>query len=244
MDFENYEDKRMVQRNAWRVAQDIALRIDDAPVLSDCIKAFCDSEGGGHVFLQQDPLEEYIKASEGSRAHIPGYNYLAKINSYISNHYEIGELYIEFLKIRRGQQCSSCAGGWLGPIMIDRIPRPFPDVETLKYKSVFNSSTHSLDGKIRPVDDYMPRAKIKKYFSRKKLETAKEIEEFSRTFVASEDLVKTYVDHLKHLEFLKSLGNKATTEKPRQNREAKTYEDYNWNELVLTGGLHEFPLCM
>ena len=153
---------------------------------------------------------------------------------------------MEFLKdtckIRKGQQCSSCAGGWLGPIMIDRIPRPSPDVETVKYKSVFNSPTHSLNGKIRPFDDYMPRAQIKKYFSRKKLQTAKEIEEFSRTFVVSEDLVKTYVDHLKHLEFLKSLRNKATTEK-RQNREAKTYEDYNWNELVLTGWT-EFPLCM
>ena len=45
----------------------------------------------------------------------------------------------------------------------------------------------------------MPRAQIKKYFNRKKLETTKEIEEFSRTFVVSEDLVKTYVDHLKHL---------------------------------------------
>ena len=129
-----------------------------------------------------------------------------------------------------------------GSIMIDRIPHPFPDVETLKYKSLFNSPTHSLDGKIRPVDDYMPRAQIKKYFSRKKLETAKENEEFSRTFVVSEDLVKTYVDHLKHLGFLKSLRNKATTEK-RQNREAKTYEDYNWNELVLTGGLSSLYVC-
>ena len=197
-------------------------------------------------FFNRTHLQEYIKAFEGSRTHIPGYNYLAKINSYISNHYEIGELYMEFLKdtckIRKGQQCSSCAGGWLGPLMIDRIPRPFPDVETLKYKSVFNSPTHSLDGKIRPVDDHMPRAQTKKYFSRKKLETAKEIEEFSRTFVVSEDLVKSYVDHLKHLEFLKSLWNKATTEK-RQNREAKTYEDYNWNELVLTGGLSSLYVC-
>ena len=62
-----------------------------------------------------------------------------------------------------------------------------------------------------------------------------EIEEFSRTFIVLEDLAKTYVDHLKHLEFLKSLRNKATTEK-RQNREARKYEDYNWNDFVLSGG--------
>ena len=48
----------------------------------------------------------------------------------------------------------------------------------------------------------MPRAQIKKYFSRQKLETVRDIEEFSRTFVVSEDLVKTYADHLKHLEIL------------------------------------------
>ena len=88
----------------------------------------------------------------------------------------------------------------------------------------------------------MPRAQIKKYFSRKKLETVKEIEKFSRSFVVSEDLVKTYVDHLKHLEFFKSSRNKATTEK-WQNKEAKTYEDYNWNELVLTGGLSSLYVC-
>ena len=76
----------------------------------------------------------------------------------------------------------------------------------------------------------------------KKLETVKEIEKFSRTFVVSEDLVKTYVDHLKHLEFFKSSRNKATTEK-LQNKEAKTYEDYNWNELVLTGGLSSLYVC-
>ena len=235
-----------MERNAWTVAQDIALWIDDAPVLSDYIMAFVTEREEDTFFINRTHLQEYIKASEGSRTHIPGYNYLAKISSYISNHYEIGELYMEFLKdtckIRKGQQCSSCAGGWLGPIMIDRIPRSFPDVKTLNYKSVFNSPTYSLDGKIRPVDDYMPRAQIKKYFSRKKLETAKEIEEFSCTFVVSEDLVKTYVDHLKHLEFLKSLRNKATTEK-WQNREAKTYEDYNWNELVLTGGLSSLYVC-
>ena len=28
-----------MERNAWRVAHDIALRIDDAPVLSDYIRA-------------------------------------------------------------------------------------------------------------------------------------------------------------------------------------------------------------
>ena len=37
--YEKHEDERM-EKNAWRVAHDVALRIDDAPALSDCIRAF------------------------------------------------------------------------------------------------------------------------------------------------------------------------------------------------------------
>ena len=39
----------------------------------------------------------------------------------------------------------------------------------------------------------------------KSSETVKEIYEYSHTLVVSEDLVKTYVGHLKHLEFFQSL---------------------------------------
>ena len=48
--------------------------------------------------------------------------------------------------------------------------------------------------------------------------TAKEIADFSSTFVVSEELVKIYLDHLKHFHFSKDLRNQATVEK-RQNRE-------------------------
>ena len=48
--------------------------------------------------------------------------------------------------------------------------------------------------------------------------TAKEIADFSSTFVVSEELVKIYPDHLKHFHFSKDLQNQATVEK-RRNRE-------------------------
>ena len=50
------------------------------------------------------------------------------------------------------------------------------------------------------------------------LNTAKEIADFSSTFVVSEELVKIYLDHLKHFHFSKDLRNQATVEK-RRNRE-------------------------
>ena len=49
----------------------------------------------------------------------------------------------------------------------------------------------------------------------------KEITDFSSidcTFVASEELVKIYLDHLNHLHFFKDLQNQATV-KNRRNRE-------------------------
>ena len=60
-------------------------------------------------------------------------------------------------KVKKEQQCASCKNGWLGSMM-GRIPRPFPDKEKLRYKSVFECSATSLDRAARPVDDFMPRA--------------------------------------------------------------------------------------
>ena len=70
--------------------------------------------------------------------------------------------------------------------MMGRIPRPFPDKEKLRHKSEFESSA-TLDGAARPLDDFMPRAKIKNSFNEGKLNTAKEITYFSSTFVVSEE---------------------------------------------------------
>ena len=51
-----------------------------------------------------------------------------------------------------------------------------------------------------------------------KFNTAKEIADFSSTFTVSEELVKIYLDHLKHFHFSKDLRNQTTVEKQR-NRE-------------------------
>ena len=61
-----------MERNAWRVAHDIALRIDDAPVLSDYIRAFVTEREEEAFFFQQDPANhDYMKASESSKQTCP-----------------------------------------------------------------------------------------------------------------------------------------------------------------------------
>ena len=67
--------------------------------------------------------------------------------------------------------------------------------------------------------------------------TAKEIAEFSVAFVVSEELVKNYIDHLKHLSYGKNLRTQETAQK-RRARASKSYVDYNWEELLLTEWLN------
>ena len=59
---------------------DIALHIDDAPVVR-LHKGICNREGReGKFFFQQDPAnQDYLKASESSKKHVPGYNYFETI---------------------------------------------------------------------------------------------------------------------------------------------------------------------
>ena len=66
---------------------------------------------------------------------------------------------------------------------MDRIPRPFPNKETFRYKSLFQFPLTCLDRKTMPVDDFMPRAQVKRYFNEEKLNMAKGMEEFSCTLV-------------------------------------------------------------
>ena len=87
-----------------------------------------------------------------------------------------------------------------------------------------------------PVDDFMPRAQIKRYFNEEKLNMAKGMEEFSCALVFSQEIAKNYVEHLKYLKFSKDLRNNTTAEKQR-NSVAKKYDAYNWDELALSGGL-------
>ena len=136
-DYEKHEDERN-ERNAWRVANEKALCIDDAPVLSDYIRAFVTEKDMEALFFNRSQLRDFIKAPDNSKSNVPGYNYFVKISDYISDHYDIGELYMEFIKdaciVKKGRKCVSCGIGWLGSVMdtgfrtLSQISRP-PDIK-------------------------------------------------------------------------------------------------------------------
>lgn len=64
----------------------------------------------------------------------------------------------------QGEMCEKCKDGcWVGP-RFSRIPAPFPDPQNPgHYMNVFKTPTLN-DKKMRQVDDFAPRANIKKTF--------------------------------------------------------------------------------
>ena len=190
-DYEKFEEQRM-EKNAWRVASQLAERIDGAPVLSDYIHAGV-SERAEDSFFNGEYLSEYMKKSVKDRNDMPGSAYVSKILEFNEKHVKSGELHTEFLKGpwkgKDGSLCKHCVTdgpeeiAWTGPVT-ERIPRPIPDqsaVPEFKYLSVHTSSNNDENGKKSVPDDWQPRSNFKKLFEQWKfsINASDAITEFS-----------------------------------------------------------------
>ena len=78
-------------------------------------------------------------------------------------------------------------------------------------------------------DDWQPRANIKKEFSNGNLQTETVIDHFATKFAVDPKLVKEYVQHLNDL-------------KQSQQLKQKTFEDYEWRQLVLGGEISKLKV--
>ena len=240
-EYDKLEEERMT-KNAWRVAHQVAARIDDAPVHFEYIKCFVADKPNDGIFLNQEYLKEYsrCKSTQGKVA-VPGLAYMQKIDTFRSSHYEYGELYMEYLRGDCGNtscdktRCNYCMNSeWTGPVMT-RIPRPCPDESRLPdyhYKDVFDTPTDAR----RPPDDWQPRHHIKKKFAEGslKLEDEEAINLFSKRFIVQEELVRAYLQHLINLERLKKL-RKADKQQKKKQTEEKRFEECDWETLSRTG---------
>ena len=164
-DYEKYEEQHK-EKNAWRVASQLAERVDGAPVLSDYIHARVSKRAEDSFFFNGEYLSEYMKKSVNNRNDTPGSAYIRKILEFNEKHVESGELYAEFLKRsckeKDGSLCKHCCVtdgpeeiAWTGPAT-KRIPRPIPDQSALpefKYLRVHTSSNNDENGKKCIPDD-------------------------------------------------------------------------------------------
>lgn len=53
-------------------------------------------------------LDEFIKASAGKKDDVPGRAYFRKLECFISHHYEVGDLYMEYTS----GSCKKTIGNW------------------------------------------------------------------------------------------------------------------------------------
>ena len=149
-----------MENNAWDVAKEVKERIHDAPVLKKYITAYLTMKPEYQFFFNEANIFAFNKAkSDTSREQIPGTGYMNKISTFIESHYNVGELYMEFLK----RTCSEHSDGrlcdfseshpWVGP-EIEGIPQPIPDPKNPShYKSVFCTPARNDDGSRRDPDD-------------------------------------------------------------------------------------------
>lgn len=243
-DYEEYEVKRM-EKNAWFVADDLANRVDGAPVLSSFIHGLVSFQSDDHFFFNKKELKVYNSASDATKKDVPGYNYFDKIYNFIDNHYEHGELYIEYLKgdcVKKcGELCSFCRKTeWTGPVM-GRIPRPIPDKTRLPeyhYQAVFDTPCTKEDGTPREPDDFMPRAQLRKAFAEGhiSLDDTKAIDEFADKHIVQREYVVQYITHLQNLQRTKAIRDR-TKKAQKDEKKNKTVQDYNWQQIIENGTL-------
>ena len=177
----------------------------------DFMQSFLTPQSDLHFFFNTEQLRQFVSSAESKQEHVPGFAYFKKISLFLKQHMQVGQLYLEYLKgeceCTTGTICAFCAEfpsvELLGP-----VPRPMPDNEPLPelcYLSYDQTPTATADGVRREVDDFQPRAQIKKQSEQEKLtlDDEESITAFSKSYAVQEDLVRKYLEHLHYLNFKK-----------------------------------------
>ncbi|KAG8175759.1 hypothetical protein JTE90_029244 [Oedothorax gibbosus] len=157
---------------------------------------------------------------------MPGHGYYSKLLKFIADHFQIGELFLEFLRFHcQDSTCDFCSLGWSGPTCT-AIKRPYLDYSRAGFHYLNISETPLLKkgtNVAREVDDFQPRAQLKKLFSAKLIasDAVEEIENFSKTFIVPKPLVLEYIRHLEFLKMKKSKKMKVNISPPSSCQEGE-----------------------
>ena len=168
--------------------------------------------------------------------------------TFFEKHYHHGELYFEYIKegcLETNQEpCDKCGNvEWVGP-RCSRVPSPMPDPNNEGcYLPLSDTSTATVNGDLRVIDDFAPRANIRKQFKNGLISSSncEQISSFSKTFCVEERYVVSYVKHLEQLAAAASIREKEKKLK-KKIEEAKTYEEYNWPDLIDSGKLNKIKV--
>ena len=103
-----------MERNAWTVAKEVQLRINDEKgPANDFLKCYVTEQVEEQFFFNKDELLQYCSVSISKKHTVPGHIYFDEIFKFVRDHVEIGELYIEYKKgsceIYAHNKCDYCA---------------------------------------------------------------------------------------------------------------------------------------
>ncbi|XP_035690603.1 uncharacterized protein LOC118425678 [Branchiostoma floridae] len=233
--------QKMMEKNAWAVAEEVKLRIDQSPAPSKGkTQAFLVEQPDQQFFYNRNYLLQYTKTAKSQRTSVPGHSYFKKIEEFVERHFKTGELYMEYVKgsckdlSEEQELCDFCIShNFTGPPP-SPVPRPYPDYGQLPDFHYLPYERTPLEG--RPPDDYQPRAQLKAAINNNtvSIDNAESIHEFSQKYIVPEDKVKEYVEHINLVQTMKS-KRAVLAENKRKACQEKMYEDYDWEGLYREG---------
>ena len=91
-------EAKAVERNAWRVAQNVVSRIDGEPgPAGDCMKDFVTNRKEQQFFFNTEYIQQYNAAkSETRKVKVPGHNYFKKLDDFTESCMITGEMFHEY----------------------------------------------------------------------------------------------------------------------------------------------------
>ena len=149
--------------------------------------------------------------------------------TFFEKHYHNGELHFEYIKegcLETNQEpCDKCVNvEWVGP-RCSRVPSPVPDPNNGGHHLPLSfTSTTTVNGDLRVIDDFAPRANIRKQFKNGLISSSncEQISSFSKTFcVEKYRYMISYVKHLEQLAAAASIREKENKKKSWKRRLGK-----------------------
>lgn len=204
-EYKELEAKTM-ERNAWRISQDVVSRIDGEPgPAGDCMRVFVTNTKEKQFFFNTKQLQEYNAGKSEKKKQVPGHNYFKKLDDISRTCITSGEMFHEY----RADQS------------VLPTPRPLPDTSKLPkfhYLPVKDTPTLDKEGIQREADDFHPRTRLRALHKEKAINVndAASIEAFSNRYIVEESLVKDYLAHLNHIEMM---SGKRKQEKQTKNQQ-------------------------
>ena len=156
--------------NSWNVARNVKDRIQDKPgPAGDFMKALLTPREEEHFFFNTNQVRQFMFSSESKQRDQPGHSCFQKIGSFLKMHFNVGELYMEYLKgsckQASGLLCYFCTKFPLYNDLITWAPRPKPDesaLPRLQYLPYDKTTVAGEDGSPRVIYDFQPRRQLRK----------------------------------------------------------------------------------